>query len=80
MAQIIPLVRGDTLAYQRDKQDYVLAVGTPDWYAWLTTASTFASPVTPARSRFARNVPATSVVAGNGKPTASVGGRSPRHI
>ena len=42
MAQNTPLVRGDTLLYQRDKQDYVLAVGTPDWFTWLTTASTFA--------------------------------------
>ena len=42
MAQNIPLVPGDTLVYQEDKQDYVLAVGTPDWFAWLTTASTFA--------------------------------------
>jgi len=42
MAQITPLIRGDTLVYQRDKQDSMLAVGTPDWYAWLTTASTFA--------------------------------------
>ena len=39
MAQIIPLVRGDTLVYQQDKQDYVLVVGTTDWFAWLTTAS-----------------------------------------
>ncbi len=42
MPQIVPLVRGVTLVYRRDKQEYVLAVGTPDWYAWLTTASTFA--------------------------------------
>ena len=42
MAQNTPLVRGDTLLYQQDKQDYVLAVGTPDWFTWLTTASTFA--------------------------------------
>ncbi|HZR40699.1 MAG TPA: NB-ARC domain-containing protein [Ktedonobacteraceae bacterium] len=42
MARITPTVRSDRLFYQRDGQDYQVVVGTPDWYAWLTTATSFA--------------------------------------
>jgi len=42
MAKMTPLVRGDTLVYQQDEYEQALVVGTPAWYAWLTTASTFA--------------------------------------
>lgn len=42
MARITPIVRGDTLRYQRDGLDYQVPVGTPDWYAWLDTATSFA--------------------------------------
>jgi len=42
MAKMTPLVRGDTLVYRQDESEQVLIVETPAWYAWLTTASTFA--------------------------------------
>jgi len=42
MARITPIVRFDTLLYQHEGQDQSLNVGTPTWYAWLNTASTFA--------------------------------------
>jgi LuxR family maltose regulon positive regulatory protein len=42
MAKMTPLVRGDTLVYQQNDCEQVLVVGTPTWYDWLTTASTFA--------------------------------------
>ena len=42
MAKKTPLVRGNTLTYQHDKQEQVLLVETPAWYAWLETASSFA--------------------------------------
>src|SRR5690348_17249425 len=42
MAKRTPLVRGDTLVYQLDDHEQALSVGTAAWYAWLTTASTFA--------------------------------------
>src|SRR5712691_11909091 len=38
----MPVVQDDTLIYQRSGQDCRLPVGTPDWYAWLSTARTFA--------------------------------------
>src|SRR5260370_11315904 len=38
----LPVVRGDTLIYQRGGQDYRLPVGTPAWYGWLSTERTFA--------------------------------------
>src|SRR5438105_3423151 len=40
--QTMPVVQGDTLTYQQGGQDERLPVGTPDWYAWLRTARTFA--------------------------------------
>jgi predicted ATPase/DNA-binding CsgD family transcriptional regulator len=40
--QAIPVVQGDTLIYQQGGQDYRLLVGTPAWYAWLSTARAFA--------------------------------------
>ncbi len=42
MAKMTPIVQGDTLVYQQQGHDQVLVVGTPDWLAWLETASTFA--------------------------------------
>jgi hypothetical protein len=42
MPQGISTIRGKMLVYQREAQDHALAVGTPEWYAWLATASTFA--------------------------------------
>jgi hypothetical protein len=38
----MPVVQGETLTYQQGGQDYRLSVGTPAWYAWLSTARTFA--------------------------------------
>jgi predicted ATPase len=38
----MPVVQDDTLIYQRSGQDCRLSVGTPAWYAWLGTATTFA--------------------------------------
>ena len=42
MARLSPRVHGATLVYQQQGQDQALQVGTPDWFAWLATASTFA--------------------------------------
>ncbi len=38
----IAVVHGETLLYQQDGHEEQLLVGTPDWYAWLYTARTFA--------------------------------------
>src|SRR5262249_50092047 len=40
--EAMPVVQGETLTYQRDGQDERLPVGTPAWYAWLSTARAFA--------------------------------------
>ncbi len=40
--QAMPVVQDDTLLYQKDGQDYRLSVGTQAWYAWLSSATTFA--------------------------------------
>lgn len=40
--QAVPVVREDTLLYQRNGQDYLVTVGTPAWYIWLSTATSFA--------------------------------------
>ena len=40
--QAMPVVQEDILLYQRNGQDCRLTVGTPAWYAWLSTATTFA--------------------------------------
>ena len=40
--QAMPVIQDETLLYQRDGQDRRLTVGTPAWYAWLSTATTFA--------------------------------------
>jgi predicted ATPase/DNA-binding CsgD family transcriptional regulator len=37
-----PVVQGETLTYQRGGRDERLPVGTPAWYAWLSTARSFA--------------------------------------
>src|SRR2546426_7372350 len=44
MAKMTPRVRGDGLVYQdqQNEREHVLVVGTPAWYNWLTTATTFA--------------------------------------
>jgi hypothetical protein len=42
MAKTTPIVRSDTLVYQQHEHEQVLVVGTPSWYAWLETASSFA--------------------------------------
>ncbi len=42
MASMTPSVHGATLVYQQQGHDQALTVGTPDWYAWLATATTFA--------------------------------------
>ncbi len=44
MAKVTPTVRGDRLVYQdqQNEREQVLVVGTPAWYGWLTTATTFA--------------------------------------
>jgi hypothetical protein len=36
-----PTVQGETLVYLQDEQERELTVGTPAWFAWLETASTF---------------------------------------
>src|SRR5713226_2093902 len=42
MALATPIVRNDTHVYQQNSQEHVLLVGTPEWYAWLATVTTFA--------------------------------------
>lgn len=42
MAKMTPIVQRGTLVYQQNEDEQVLVVGTPTWYAWLETASTFA--------------------------------------
>jgi LuxR family transcriptional regulator, maltose regulon positive regulatory protein len=42
MAKRTPIIRGNTLTYQHQEREQVLVVDTPDWYAWLETASAFA--------------------------------------
>jgi hypothetical protein len=41
MARSTPLVRFDTLLYQLNGQEHTVMVGSPDWYAWLNTVTTF---------------------------------------
>jgi LuxR family transcriptional regulator, maltose regulon positive regulatory protein len=36
-----PSVRGETLSYRHNGQELELTVGSPAWFAWLETASTF---------------------------------------
>ena len=40
--EAMPVVQGETLSYQRGGRDERLPVGTPAWYAWLSTARSFA--------------------------------------
>jgi len=40
--EAMPVVQDETLTYQRGGQDERLPVGTPAWYAWLSTARAFA--------------------------------------
>ena len=42
MARMTPIVRGDRLIYRQDEHEQALAVGTPAWFVWLETATTFA--------------------------------------
>src|SRR6516162_6379147 len=42
VARTTPFVRFDTLHHQQNGQENFLIVGTPAWYAWLNTATTFA--------------------------------------
>jgi len=39
--QVIPTIEDNTLYYQQNGQDQQITVGTPDWYAWLATATSF---------------------------------------
>src|SRR5215467_3703879 len=39
--EAMPVVQSETLTYQRGGQDERLPVGTPAWYAWLSTARAF---------------------------------------
>jgi predicted ATPase/DNA-binding CsgD family transcriptional regulator len=41
MAFTPPLIQGNVLSYQQSDQPAYLLVDTPDWYAWLCSASTF---------------------------------------
>lgn len=42
MARTTPSVHNDTLIFQTDNTETIIAVGTSEWYTWLTTISTFA--------------------------------------
>src|SRR5260370_5453319 len=37
----MPVGQSETMIYQRDGQNFRLSVGTPAWYVWLSTATTF---------------------------------------
>jgi predicted ATPase/DNA-binding CsgD family transcriptional regulator len=41
MTSTPPRIQGNTLTYHQSGQPAQLQVDTPDWYAWLSTASTF---------------------------------------
>ena len=41
MPQTIPTIEKNSLVYHQDGLDQRILVGTPDWYAWLATATTF---------------------------------------
>ena len=41
MTSTPPLIQGNTLTYQQSDQPAHLLVDTLEWYAWLSTASTF---------------------------------------
>ncbi|GCE23982.1 LuxR C-terminal-related transcriptional regulator [Dictyobacter kobayashii] len=41
MASSTPTIHTDTLSYQGQAEEIVLTVGTPAWYDWLQTATTF---------------------------------------
>jgi predicted ATPase/DNA-binding CsgD family transcriptional regulator len=41
MTSMTLIVQAGTGMYQENGQDILLVVGTPDWYIWLTTVSTF---------------------------------------
>jgi hypothetical protein len=38
---MLPTVEGEILVYREGNQQRVLTLGTPAWFAWLETASTF---------------------------------------
>jgi predicted ATPase/DNA-binding CsgD family transcriptional regulator len=42
MAHKTPILRNNTLYFQQEGQQQTITVGTPDWYTWLKTVSTFA--------------------------------------
>ena len=42
MSKPIPLVRDTLLVDRREEHEYMLTVGTPEWYAWLAQAEAFA--------------------------------------
>lgn len=42
MAKTTPMVRNGILVYQLHGQEYVLLLGTQEWYAWLASVTTFA--------------------------------------
>lgn len=41
MSQVIPTVENCILFYQQDGQEQYIMVGTPEWYTWLMTATSF---------------------------------------
>ena len=42
MALTTPKVQSDTLLYQQNGQQYILKIGTPEWYVWLINFPMFA--------------------------------------
>src|SRR5258708_4172038 len=42
MARQTPILRNNTLSFFMNGQEHTLTIGTPDWYTWLKTVSTFA--------------------------------------
>ncbi|SRR6266487_6845471 len=41
MTPVPPSIEGQILTYQQDEQAQTLMIGTPAWYSWLQTATTF---------------------------------------
>ncbi len=41
MTAMTLIVQADTVMYRENGQDVLLVVGTPTWYTWLSTVSTF---------------------------------------
>jgi len=73
MAHRTPILRKNTLYFQQEGQQQTITVGTPDWYTWLKTASTFAFSSEHGSFTAHKEQPGTGAVESTGKHTACSG-------